>query len=783
MKPKYILLLNLFLISLPLFIWCQPEPCDIENPAMTPTCVEACIICDIDGFTGRHESSVLGSLPFDFCTFFVHNAQWIAFQAASTDIKIRLSVSNCDLGNGLEMAIYKSIDCNTFEMVSNCRGGGNAVPEGTSAEFTNTEPLIIGQYYYLAMDGNFGDNCDWTFEVLEGSTELSPLSITAPIEGVDETCPDVLQAYTTEAEEGAVIFEWTLNGQPIGNDTSTFVELAFDEAGIYTLCVTAKNACDEATPACKTIEVFTPPPTHITDFFCEGDCYEIDGNIYCETGIYEYIIPLDNGCDSIIILDLTELEQPMNNISINICDGDTIFIGDMPYFTTGQFSETLLTDISCDSIVNLDLNVIICNMESQHATTPTICYGEANGTIAFSVGSGSPPFYYTWLHFQTGLTNNGTIVSLTEEITIEGLPVGDIVIEIYDSFGNADVIIAEILQPAPLTIEAELSDYNGYDISCNGFMDGSISLLPEGGQSPYAYEWSTGSITPYISALGAGNYSISLTDAFGCEKVQDFTLNEPDELKAEVIFTNPGCEGLETGTIEIINASGGTGFYTYSINADSFSDATSYRFLAPGNYEVEIIDDNMCLYQTSGELTAPEIPLITGATEYTTQLGYSIQLNTYLNNINTQSIQWNNATFLDCIDCLSPVAFPLQNSNPVLVVTSQDECSDSLSIQITVEKTRAFYAPNAFSPNGDGINDIFYLHGSKEVATIDLSIFDRWGGHIYEAKGMTSNDALNAWDGKYKGEILNPGLYTWLANIHFIDGYSSLYSGGVSLVK
>lgn len=783
MKLKSILLLNLSLIFLPLFIWCQPAPCDVENPEMTPTCVEACIICDIDGFTGRHESSVAGSLPLDFCTFFVHNAQWIAFQAASTDIKIRLSVSNCDLGNGLEMAIYKSIDCNTFEMVSNCRGGGNAVPEGTSAEFTNTEPLIIGQYYYLAMDGNFGDNCDWTFEVLEGSTELSPLTSTAPIEGADETCPDILQAYATEPEEGAVIFEWTLNGQPIGDNSSPFIELAFSEPGIYTLCVTAKNACDEAIPACKTIEVSTPIPTQITDFFCEGDCYEIDGNTYCETGIYEYTIALDNGCDSTIILDLTELEQPMNDISINICDGDTIFIGDTPYFTTGQFSETLLTDISCDSIVNLDLNVIICNMESQYTSTPTICYGETNGTIAFSVDNGSPPFYYTWQHLQTGLSNNGTLVSLDEETSIEDLPVGDIVIEIYDSFGNADVIIAEISQPAPLIIDAEFSDYNGYNVSCNGFMDGSISLLPEGGHAPYTYEWSIGNTASSIFELGVGNYSISLTDALGCEEVQDFTLSEPDELNAEIVFTNPDCEGLATGVIEILNPSGGTGFYTYSLNEGSFSDAITYSTLSPGVYKVEIMDDNMCSYQTSGELIASEIPVLTGATEYMIQLGCEIQLSAHLNNISTQSIQWNNAPFLDCIDCLSPLAFPLQDANPILVVTSQDECADSLSIQITVEKTRAFYAPNAFSPNGDGINDVFHLHGSKEVATIDLSIFDRWGGHIFEAKGMTPNDVLNAWDGKHKGEILNPDLYTWLANIHFIDGYSSLYSGGVSLVK
>ncbi|MBV6654274.1 MAG: hypothetical protein KI786_10985, partial [Mameliella sp.] len=90
------------LMLLPLFVAAQPEPCDLDNPEMTPTCAEACVICDIDGFTGRHESEIPGVLPDDFCTFIVHNAQWIAFQAGSTDLSIELSVSGCTLGNGLE---------------------------------------------------------------------------------------------------------------------------------------------------------------------------------------------------------------------------------------------------------------------------------------------------------------------------------------------------------------------------------------------------------------------------------------------------------------------------------------------------------------------------------------------------------------------------------------------------------------------------------------------------------------------------------------------------------
>lgn len=156
---------------------------------MTSTCLEACIICDIDGFQGRHDSDVMGEAPDGFCTIIVHNAQWIAFQAGSESLSIQLEVSNCVLGNGIEVAIYESFDCENFRQVSNCRGGMNPVTNGATGIFNTTEPLTVGQYYFLVMDGNFGDNCDWTFTVLEGSTQVDPLTTSGAIDGPSVACP------------------------------------------------------------------------------------------------------------------------------------------------------------------------------------------------------------------------------------------------------------------------------------------------------------------------------------------------------------------------------------------------------------------------------------------------------------------------------------------------------------------------------------------------------------------------------------------------------------------
>ena len=90
-KRIAVVIIQLGMILLSTNLYGQPAVCEVANPDMTPTCLEACIICDIDGFTGRHQSDVVGSLPDDFCTLVVHNAQWIAFQAASVDLRIRMT--------------------------------------------------------------------------------------------------------------------------------------------------------------------------------------------------------------------------------------------------------------------------------------------------------------------------------------------------------------------------------------------------------------------------------------------------------------------------------------------------------------------------------------------------------------------------------------------------------------------------------------------------------------------------------------------------------------------
>ena len=332
-KILYLLLISLYTTCL----YAQPMPC-LDPPMMTSTCVEACIICDINGFTGRNNNMGSGEAPPDFCTTRVHNGQWIAFIAGSTELRIRLDVSNCRIGWGLEVAIYEGIDCDNFRLVSNCDGD---VGVNTSQEFLATD-LTIGQYYYLVMDGNGGDNCDWTFTVLEGDTRVNPLEESGLIVGNETSCPGVEQEYSLEHPIGATEFLWELDNQALPLNAPT-IPHTFANPGFYLLCATAYNACSTAPRSCKRIEVASIPPTDLGAVkICAGDNYEVADTILNTTDFYEFHITTSNGCDSVVTVDLEAVSPSTTDFGrVNICEGEGLPIGCLLYTSPSPRDATL----------------------------------------------------------------------------------------------------------------------------------------------------------------------------------------------------------------------------------------------------------------------------------------------------------------------------------------------------------------------------------------------------------------------------------------------------------
>jgi len=121
----------------------------------------------------------------------------------------------------------------------------------------------------------------------------------------------------------------------------------------------------------------------------------------------------------------------------------------------------------------------------------------------------------------------------------------------------------------------------------------------------------------------------------------------------------------------------------------------------------------------------------------------------------------------------------------VEILDTLTNCTASASVRLLVDRRPRVYIPNAFSPNGDGINDIFFPFGGTDVEDIrDFRIFGRYGNLVYEA-GTTfrPNNPNLGWDGRVNGEAAEIGLYVYSAMVRFYDGREEVVKGEVMLMR
>jgi gliding motility-associated-like protein len=119
-----------------------------------------------------------------------------------------------------------------------------------------------------------------------------------------------------------------------------------------------------------------------------------------------------------------------------------------------------------------------------------------------------------------------------------------------------------------------------------------------------------------------------------------------------------------------------------------------------------------------------------------------------------------------------------------LVFNLNNGCNDTATITITVNPTESIFVPNAFTPNGDGVNDVFTIYGSTDVQRVErLLVFDRWGELVYEATDFAPNDLSNGWDGSFKGKNLNPAVFVYYAEITLVNGDIVTRKGDVTLIR
>ena len=181
----------------------------------------------------------------------------------------------------------------------------------------------------------------------------------------------------------------------------------------------------------------------------------------------------------------------------------------------------------------------------------------------------------------------------------------------------------------------------------------------------------------------------------------------------------------------------------------------------------------------------PAIILTTNALSQPVVAGTPTQLTATVTNTPVRSYIWTPDIALTCDTCYDPVATPPVNTTYKVTVTSIYGCTsvDSTAIGLTCDQSEVFI-PNSFTPNGDGVNDRFWV-SAKGISLIkNFYVFNRWGQVVFEAHNIPPNNAGYGWDGTFKGLVLEPDVFVYTVDAVCELGTTTFkYKGDISIVK
>ncbi len=247
----------------------------------------------------------------------------------------------------------------------------------------------------------------------------------------------------------------------------------------------------------------------------------------------------------------------------------------------------------------------------------------------------------------------------------------------------------------------------------------------------------------------------------------------------------PDCPKQENAFIEVSGIRGNP-YYQYSIEDTIFNYNPVFRDLSKGSYKLYIVDKKGCRDSVIVEIVDPEQLVADAGPDQNIELGDITSMNGkyYPSKYDVSQIWMPPYNLIDSSDFTTD-AFPYKTTTYKLIVTQDDKgCVASDEMTIYVKDTRKIRIPNVFTPNGDGKNDYFTAYNVHAALGIDkMFIYDRWGELIYNTENIPIGAPLSGWDGRYKGQKVNPGVYVYLFMIKFIDNQILPFSGDITVLR
>jgi gliding motility-associated-like protein len=348
------------------------------------------------------------------------------------------------------------------------------------------------------------------------------------------------------------------------------------------------------------------------------------------------------------------------------------------------------------------------------------------------------------------------------------------------SMPSTSVVITEMGGASPI-LTKELSDYNGLNVSCYGKSDGYIRINLSDKNAPYMFNWSGpgGFASPDkdISGLNGGQYTLLITDVNNCNSSETFELTEPGLLSMAIVPSvssdgsyNINCAGSNTGSVAVssINNVGLVSYLWSDGNTDN-----NRTDLLPGIYEIIITDSNNCNADSTITLTSPDsLKLTFSVTEPFCPDNSDGEVSVTVTGgmPGTDYIyRWSDNSTGKGIPNISDGLYKV-------TVSDLNGCSRRDSVQVNPVNETCLTIPNAISPNGDLINDVWNIIHIEQYPLAEVTIFNNWGVTVWKSeKGYP-----HPWDGRSNGIVLPIDSYFYIIDLH--NG-SKPIAGSVTIIK
>ena len=659
---------------------------------------------------------------------------------------------------------------------------------------------------------------------------------TATADGDIITCSNPSIEITGEGSTSGstITYEWLFNGVVVSSDISTMAS----ETGTYTLIVTdASNNCTAQSSFLVLDNIEEPIAEAGADQLlrCIDEFVTLDGSASIgqgdisyewvnengstvgteaslqtdQTGIFTLtIFDAANGCSSSSTVEVTPDENApevtLAEVQILTCetlttnldatattgqgtltytwtDGAGNIIGSGPLLPTdvaGDFTVTVIdesngcvTSSSIEVIANQDIpviniaepNVIDCN----------------NETIALDLTTSISQAEYSW----TGPNGFNYSDQNPSELNLSGVYSVTVTDPTNGCTQTEEVIVQENLV-FPLAA-ANVDDI----LDC---VTSEVTIDGAGTSAGLSYQWSgpqiisgENTLNPVVAA--AGIYTLTVyDDSNGCETetLVEVEINDTVIEGMEYLVKPATCFGPNTGTFNITNIVEGNEPFMFSLDGGaSFTSQIDYNTLSAGDYDVIIEDALGCTWEeaiTVGPALTLELDLMSTAEDNKIRYGDSLDLLPQTN-FNVDNFVWGDSSLSN----LEPTVAPLSTTTYSIITYDENGCPIEDFITIFVEVVRPVYIPSAFSPNGDGTNDVFMIFSDDNIIAEvqSFQVYDRWGEKVFEDFSFKPNDPTHSWDGNHRNEEMQPGVYVYYALIEFIDGEVVLFEGDVSIIK